>query len=196
MVKALVQRNSREQNELIKNGDEPSEWSANTARQKDVDARWGSKHGVHHFGYKNNIKIDRGSKLIENYLVTAANEHDSQAMPHLVQPRDQGQLYLADSAYGTPANHAICASLEISLQAVEQARRNTPLTAVQKTWNRLRSRLRARVEHVFGHMHMCIKGQLIRCVGMERAHAQISMTNLVYNMQRVVHLKRHSMGSV
>lgn len=86
--------------------------------------------------------------------------------------------------------------MEISLQAVEQARRNKPLTERQRLWNKVRSRVCARVEHVFGHMTMCIKGLTIRCRGLDRAHAQIAMANLTYNFQRVLYLNRNAMGNV
>jgi IS5 family transposase len=196
MVKAPVQRNSREENERIKQGKAPQGWSPNKARQKDIDARWGSKHGKHHFGYKNHVKVDRHSKLIDNFVVSPANLHDSQALPDLAEDCDAGQQYLADSAYGTPGNHAAMRELEISLQAVEQARRNKPLTRRQRLWNKVRSRVRARVEHVFGRMTMCIKGLSLRCHGLDRAHAQIAMANLNYSFQRVPYLNRNAMGAV
>ena len=163
---------------------------------KDIDARWGSKHGKHYFGYKNHVKVDRHSKLIDNFVVSPANLHDSQALPDLAEDCDAGQQYLADSAYGTPDNHAAMGELQVSLQAIEQARRNKPLTERQRLWNQVRSRVRARVEHVFGHMAMCIKGLTIRCKGLDRAHAQIAMANLAYNFQRVLYLNRNAMGSV
>ena len=122
--------------------------------------------------------------------------HDSQALPHLAEACDAGQQYLTDSAYGTPTNRHLLEGLGISLQAVEPARRNKPLTQEQQVWNLLRSRVRARVEHVFGHMTMCIKGLVIRSKNMDRAHAQIAMANLTYNMQRVLYLKRNTIGIV
>lgn len=45
IVKAPVQRNRREDNEKIKRGDEPEDWSENKRRQKDTDARWTKKRG-------------------------------------------------------------------------------------------------------------------------------------------------------
>ncbi len=33
--------------------------------QKDVDARWASKNKEQHFGYKNHVKCNANSKLIE-----------------------------------------------------------------------------------------------------------------------------------
>lgn len=195
IVKAPIQRNTREENQKIKQGGKPA-WSPNKERQKDIDARWGSKHGKDYFGYKNSIKIDQGSKLIENFYVSPAHEHDSQALPGLMEAGDQGKPCYTDSAYNTPQNKKILADMGVRLQAVEQARRNKPLTHEQEVLNWLKSKVRASVEHVFGHIKMCIKGSEIRCIGMDRAHAQMAMVNLVYNMQRVLYLNRKTMGIV
>lgn len=47
IVQVPTNRNTREENKTIKNGDEPEDWKDKPAkrRQKDVDARWTKKHG-------------------------------------------------------------------------------------------------------------------------------------------------------
>ena len=197
VVQTPVQRNSRKENDQIKeNKPPPKGWSKNKRAQKDTDARWGSKHGKYFFGYKNSIKIDRHSKLIEDLYMSTANEHDSQALSYFADPQDTGKQYITDSAYPTPDNVALTSELGISLQAVEQNRRNRPLTHEQKVWNYARSKIGARVEHVFGHMKMCIKGRLVRTIGMDRAHAHITLMNLTYNMQRMLFLKNPTTRSL
>lgn len=85
------QRNSREENEEIKQGKIPKSFkeSENRLEQKDTDARWAKKGEEVHYGYKNHVKSDSTTKLIEDYEVTDASVHDSQAMPDLVE-RDDG----------------------------------------------------------------------------------------------------------
>ncbi len=89
----------------LKEGEVPKDWSENKLRQKDVDARWATKGGQRHYGYKNHIKVDRKSKLIKNYIVTSAEVHDSQILEdHLEETDSHHELY-ADSAYtGTPTD--------------------------------------------------------------------------------------------
>ncbi len=60
IVKAPVQRNSKEENDSIKHGETPL-WDEKKKAHKDVDARWTSKHGKNYYGYKNHIKIDQSS---------------------------------------------------------------------------------------------------------------------------------------
>jgi IS5 family transposase len=73
------QRNRRQENATIKAGAVPEAWAEQPAkqRQKDVDARWTQKNAQVHYGYKNHVKADAQSKLIERYAVTDASVHDS-----------------------------------------------------------------------------------------------------------------------
>ncbi|MDP7179619.1 MAG: transposase, partial [Verrucomicrobiota bacterium] len=67
--------------------------------------------------------------------------------------------------------------------------RNHPLSQEDKKRNRLRSRIRVRVEHVFGRMSQMAMDRL-RTIGKERAHHHIGLSNLVYNMDRFAFLMR------
>jgi IS5 family transposase len=78
-VDAPKQRNSRDENEQIKNGDisERFESNPNVKRQKDVDARWTKKNNQTFYGDKNHITVDNEHELIRNFEVTSAEVHDS-----------------------------------------------------------------------------------------------------------------------
>jgi len=102
-VEVPIQRNTKEENEQIKNNGTPASFEENAHKksQKDVDARWTKKNNVVHFGYKNHVKIDAGSKLITGYLITNASKHDSQVLGDLLDvSKDKGEDLYADSAYG------------------------------------------------------------------------------------------------
>ena len=43
---------------------------------KMVDARWTKKNNATFYGYKNHVKADTRTKLIEKYIVTDASVHD------------------------------------------------------------------------------------------------------------------------
>ena len=70
---ALRQRNSREENQVIKEGKTPSDWEKNKNKlsHKDMEARWTKKNNETYYGYKNHVKADTESKLIDNYIVTS-----------------------------------------------------------------------------------------------------------------------------
>lgn len=187
-VDAPRQRNTREENEKIKAGAIPEDWkkdepkAKHKLRQKDTDARWVTKNKERHFGYKNHVKADQKGKLIDKYTVTDASVHDSQAMPDLITKDDQAMY--ADSAYiGSTIAEAL-ASNGIENQICEKGFRNHPLTDEQKDCNRKKSKVRSRVEHIFGFMTGSMNGITVRTIGITRAAFDIGLTNLLYNMRR------------
>jgi len=93
IVPVPMQRNSREENRRIKQGEVPEDWSEAKREQKDVDARWTQKNGESAFGYKNHIGVDAEHKLIRTFAVTPANVHDSQVLDALVHPNNEDAGY-------------------------------------------------------------------------------------------------------
>ncbi len=59
-----------------------------------------------------------------------------------------------------------------------------PLTDEQKRNNRIKSKDRCRIEHIFGFIEGAMEGSLVRSIGMVRAKAANALTNLVYNIFR------------
>ena len=59
-IEVPKQRNSKLDNELIKEGQIPEKFTDNPHKlaQKDTDARWTKKGDVNYFGYKNHVKTD------------------------------------------------------------------------------------------------------------------------------------------
>lgn len=187
-VEAPRQRNSRDENDELKQGRIPEEWqkpgNESMLRQKGTDARWAKKGEETHFGYKNHVKVDQKSKLIMSCAVTDASVHDSQVVGDLLDETDAGKTLYGDSAYVGEKVEQELAAHQVESRIHEKAYRNRPLTKRQMSRNRKKSRVRVRVEHVFGYMTRSMGGIFIRCIGMLRARAQIAMGNLVYNMCR------------
>ena len=69
-----------------------------------------------------------------------------------------------------------------------KAHRNRPPTKREQQGNKTRSKVRARVEHVFGAQTNDMGGTLVRSIGIVRAKARIGLKNLAYNMRRAVQL--------
>jgi IS5 family transposase len=189
-------RNSKEENETLKNGEIPEAWEANQhiKSQKDMEGEWAKKNDEDHFGYKNHINCDKDSKLITECRVTEANVHDSQIIAGLVEKEDK-EIW-ADSAYvGEKIEEAFQdINPEIILHINERGYRNHPLTVEQKADNREKSKVRARVEHVFGHMTNSMGGMTVRCIGIIRAECIIVMKNLAYNLSRYTMMRRKKLA--
>ena len=184
------QRNNRDENKKIKEGDGEELWQDNENKrcQKDIDARWTEKNGEKHFGYKDHVKVDSDSKMIVDFSVTDAAVHDSQAIVDLIDDKDN--VLNADSAYTGKELHDKIREKnpDIILNIHEKGYRNKPLSEEQKASNKEKSKVRARVEHVFGHMTNSMGGMTTRIIGIDRTTCVITLKNLAYNLSRWAYL--------
>ncbi len=73
-----------------------------------------------------------------------------------------------------------------------RGKRGKPLSGHKQAVNRRRSRVRARVEHVFATQTNDMGGKFARTIGLVRATAKIGMMNLAYNLRRYVWLESRS----
>ena len=187
-VDAPRQRNTREESKQIKEGKTPEGFEKETAkgRQKDCEARWAKKNQETHYGYKNHAKVDAKSKLIDKALTTSANVHDSQVFKKLVDTSDNAVL--ADSAYHSEENEEHLLDCDAEEFLMRKANRNSPLSEAEQKTNKGVSRIRVRVEHVFGRMSQ-MGMERVRSIGLKRATAHNHLSNLVYNMDRYAFLK-------
>ena len=99
IVAVPKQRNSREENKRINQGEIPEDWREEKKRQEDTDARWTKKNGKNYYGYKNHIDVDVKHKPIRSYEVTSASVHDSQVFETLLDEHNSSRDVWADSAY-------------------------------------------------------------------------------------------------
>jgi len=174
----------------VKAGKTPPDWKAAKRRQKDADARWTKKHGRSYYGYKNHVSVDRRHKLVRRYAVTDAARHDSQELDAVLDPDNTASDVWADSAYRSAEIEAKLTECGCKSRVHRRAARNHPLTAREQQGNTTRSRVRARVEHVFGDQTNAMGGKLVRTIGLVRAKLKIGMQNLAYNMRRFTCLER------
>ena len=191
-VEAPRQRNNRDDNKHIKKtGKAPKDWKEKPRKlaQKDVDARWAKKNNTNYYGYKNHIIVDSKTKLITDFVVTDASVHDSQVVDRLLSEKDSGQEVYADSAYTGEKQEKIYRQKKVIPRINEKGYKNKPLTDLQKANNKVKSKTRARVEHIFGFIENSMNGSFVKTIGILRANAKIGLMNLTYNMSRYVQLK-------
>jgi len=245
IVEVPIQRNTRDENAAIKNGDAEkvrAGWTPDKAAQKDTDARWTKKNNESYFGYKRHDNTDVGRKLIRSYSVTDASVHDSKEFKGLlivdetegslpvenvdallttesqivelsveatnVDPLTEGvtaeslavskvaelpvepdmAAVYADSAYRSAEHESLLSSLKLRSHVMRKASRNVKLTEEEKAENRRNSKVRVRVEHVFGSMRQRMGDTIIRTVGLVRAKTKLGLRALVYNLDRYAFL--------
>ena len=189
-VEVPRQRNSKKENKQIKEGNIPESWEKNPNKlaRKDVDARWTKKNEVNYYGYKDHVKADTKSKLIQSYEVTDASVHDSQVVEDLLDKSDEGKELYADSAYSGEPVAKTLKTKKVKNKIHEKGYKNKPLTEQQIQNNKKKSKTRARVEHIFGFIENNMNGSFIHSIGKVRAISIIGLMNLTYNMFRYIQL--------
>jgi IS5 family transposase len=191
-VEVPRQRNSREENEIIKKGGVPEKWRQQPRKlaQKDCEARWTKKNEAVHYGYKDHDVADAQSKLLRDFEVTPANVHDLQELDVVITEKNSGEDLWADSAYRSAEQEERLATLGIRSYIHEKGARGHPLNEIQKELNQVKSRVRSRIEHIYGHMENSMGGDMLEYIGLARIKAAVGLRNLTYNMVRYVQLIR------
>ncbi|MGF1602157.1 MAG: IS5 family transposase [Thermosynechococcaceae cyanobacterium] len=152
IIPVPVQHNSRAENQQVKKGAVPPTWkeAPHKLSQKDTDARWTKKNNESYFGYKNHVNIDAEYGFIHNHRVTDASVHDSRQFCEVLDGANEGDKIWAASAYRSPALEEVLAEVGYESEINERGYRNHPLTEAQKESNRGKSKIRSKVEHIFG----------------------------------------------
>lgn len=192
IIEAPKQRNSREENAKIKEGKVPESFKENQHKlsQKDVDARWTMKGGKTYYGYKNHINVDVKNKVIRAFEVTASNEHDKKLLEKLLDavPKNDSRVW-ADGAYYSAEEENRLKEKGYKSRIINRTKKFPEYSAIARE-NKRRSKIRKRVEHVFGFMQNSMRGKFIRTIGLARANIKIGLMNLIYNFCRYEQLCR------
>lgn len=164
----------------------------NSKKQRDPDMHQTKKGNQWYFGMKGHIGVDSQTKLIHSVAVTAANVHDSQVLPDLVHGNET--RVWGDAAYADQGEVIRAHAPDAKDFTHKKAYRNRPLSERDKTVNRRKSQVRAKVEHAF-HVIKCIFGfTKVRYRGLvKNAHRFIvtcALTNLYFARRRLVNLAR------
>lgn len=119
----------------------------NRQKERDPEMHQTKKGNQWYFGMKAHLGVDSRTKLIHSVAATAANMHDSQVLPDLLH--GQETRVWGDAAYSGQRDvirqHAPGAKSFIQTKA----HRHRPLSEVERARNRTKSKVRAKVEHVF-----------------------------------------------
>lgn len=203
---------TREENKSLKNGELPDglkkienpqtpEEKAhnNKISQIDTDAAWVQKGKETHFGYKGHVAVDAESKIITEVVVTPANVHDVRVFVHLICltftflmagfPIELLVVY-ADSGYTGEKYQKMLTDMfkGACIHIIKKAKKGKVLKGWEKSYNRSVSKLRCRVEHVFGSVTNDMGGIHTNSIGMERNSRDIVIKFLAYNIKRAAFL--------
>jgi len=155
----------------------------------DDGAGWTKKGDRTYYGYKNNVKVDADSKIIIECSAMPANHCDNRAIAELIDENDK-KIY-ADKGYaGKNIEAAILEkNKSVDIRILKKGYRNRELSREDVKENAIKSKVRVRVEHIFGHMKQAMNGTRVRCRTFARAAMSITLKNLAYNLQRFSFLR-------
>jgi IS5 family transposase len=212
LVASPKQRNTVPEKDAIKAGKKAREiWPDKPARaaQKDTDARWTLKFAkakplangkpgidiaIPSFGYKSSVSICRAFGFIRKCKVTDAARFDGRMLRDVVTSDNTASDVWADTAYRSQANEAWLKRQSRVSRIHRKKPRGKPMPERTAKANAAKSKVRARVEHVFARQKDQM-GLFIRTIGIKRAEAKITLANLAYNMHRLIfHERRAAMG--
>ena len=192
LVSVPKNRNTRGENKQIKEGKTPDDWDEQPSmkRQKDEDARWTKKQGKSDCGYVNHTVIDRGHKLIRRCAVNDASVHDSQILDDLLDAENSHRSIWADSAYRSQAREEQLREQGYKSRIHRKGSSRRGLNKQEQATNHRRSKIRERVEHVFGDQRARQSRILVRTKGRIRAAVKIGLMNPTHNIRRLAFLLR------
>jgi IS5 family transposase len=101
----------------------------------------------YYFGMKMHIGVDSRTRLVHSAVVTAANVHDKHPLPDLLHGQEQ-QVW-GDSAYASQQKLIGSNAPGAVDRTNRRVREGSPTEELDRLVNRAKSRVRARVEHVF-----------------------------------------------
>ena len=142
-----------------------------------------------YFGMKLHIGVDSQSGLAHSAVVTAANVHDKHPLPQLLHGNEQ-RIY-GDSAYASQ-KMLITSKAPNAKDFTNQRTRQAGgiVDAVERRKNRNKSKIRARVEHVFGVVKRLWGFGKVRYVGLQknatRAFTALALANIFLARQKLM----------
>ena len=117
-------------------------------------------------------------KFVRQYIVTNAAVHDSQVVDDVLDNQNTSSDVFGDSAFDDASLRDQLEQRGCQPRFHRRGRRNQPLSERQKLANQQKSKVRARVEHVFGVQSQMAGQTIVRTIGYARAKIKIGLRNL------------------
>jgi transposase, IS5 family len=151
--------------------------------KRDPEMHQTAKGQQWYFGMKMHVGVDSRTKLIHTVLVSAANVNDRDALPHLLHGKET--RVWGDQGY---QGHTAVIR-ERAPRAKDFTNRryrfHGKINEVEKAKNRNKSRVRAKVEHVFGIIKNIFGFRKVRYRGLAKNLHRLEVTAALTNLYMV-----------
>jgi IS5 family transposase len=159
----------------------------NASGQRDPEMHQTKKGNQWHFGMKLHIGVDSDSGLAHSAVVTAANVHDKHPLPQLLHGAEE-EVH-GDSAYASQQELMHSKAPKAKDCTNQRVRGGSPIAELERILNRVKSGVRARVEHVFGVLKRLWGFNKVRYRGLAknatRAFVALGLANIFLARQRL-----------
>jgi IS5 family transposase len=161
----------------------------NAEKQRDPEMHQTRKGKQWYFGMKLHIGVDSQSGLAHSAVVTAANVHDKHPLPDLLHGQEE-RVY-GDSAYASQ-KELIHGKAPKAKDFTNQRTRKAggEVDEVKRSKNRNKSKIRARVEHVFAVVKRLWGFAKVRYRGLAknacRAFTALALANIYLSRKRLM----------
>src|SRR5678815_625177 len=118
------------------------------------------------FGMKLHIGVDSNTGLAHSAVVTAANVHDKHPLPDLLHGRED-RVY-GDCAYASQQDLIHSKAPDAADWTNQKVRKGSVTEELERMVNRVKSRVRARVEHVFAVVKRLWRFEKVRYRGLAK----------------------------
>jgi IS5 family transposase len=155
----------------------------NRDQARDPEMHQTKKGNQWHFGMKAHVGVDSRNKLIHTVVATAANVADSTVLPELLHGEET--RVWGDQAYrGQGEVIRQCAPLALDFTH-RPYRYKDRIDEVERAKNRTKSKVRSRVEHVFGVMKLKFGFTKVRYRGLKKNANRLFATCALVNLYMV-----------
>ena len=160
----------------------------NAEKQRDPEMRQTRKGQQWYFGMKLHIGVDSQSGLAHSAVVTPANIHDKHPLPDLLHGQER-RVY-GDSAYASQKTLIREKAPKAKDFTNQRVRKAGQVDEVKRATNRSKSKIRARVEHVFAVVKRLWGFSKVRYRGLAknagRAFTALALANIYLARHRLM----------
>ena len=138
----------------------------NKEKKRDPEMHQTKKNEQWFFGMKLHIGVDSKTGLAHSAVVTAANVHDKHPLPDLLHGRED-RVY-GDCAYASQQDLIHSKAPDAADWTNQKVRKGSVTEELERMVNRVKSRVRARVEHVFAVVKRLWRFEKVRYRGLAK----------------------------
>ena len=155
----------------------------NARGERDPEMHQTRKGKQWYFGMKAHIGVDSQRKLIHSVMATAANVADSRVLPHLLH--GQEECVWGDQAYQGQREAIHRRAPQARDCTHQRSRYQGRIDELERAKNRTKSRVRSKVEHVFGVMKLKFGFTKVRYRGLQKNANGLFTTCALVNLWMV-----------